>query len=192
MGLYIFVTSATVLVMKPLCLFRLLMYIAVLDISKKLGMLIMFNEQKNNLPSISISTKVKFQFLLPGIHFSSKYNTSQLWYLILIRNTQGNCKILHYYGNKAWRVTRYVLGGTSFAFGDAFNCAYKNKQYLQHFVKSHIPLKECTGSRSLFDIIFRGWTVSDKGQESDTDPTCQGYAKQKYLLWNFPEVEPVN
>ena len=105
--------------------------------------------------------------------------TSQLGYIILLADKFGKRNILHYASYKSRRVTRSVLGAEVYAFADAFDYAYVIRHDLEEILNQCIPLQIMTDSRSLFDVIVRNSTTSDRRLMIDIKDVRESYESQK-------------
>lgn len=103
--------------------------------------------------------------------------SSQLEYFIILSDASMGCNVLSYPSFKSRRVTRSVLGAKVMAFADAFDCAFVLKRNLQHLVGRHIPLAMLTDSRSLFDVITKHSSTSEKRLMIDIAAAREGYPK---------------
>ena len=115
--------------------------------------------------------------------------TSQLGYIILLADKFGKRNILHYASYKSRRVTRSVLGAEVYAFADAFDYAYVIRHDLEEILNQCIPLQIMTDSRSLFDVIVRNSTTSDRRLMIDIKDVRESYESQKISHVGFVRSE---
>ena len=104
--------------------------------------------------------------------------TSQLGYIILLADKFGKCNILHYASYKSRRVTRSVLGAEIYAFADAFDYAYVIRHDLEEIMEQKVPLQMLTDSRSLFDVIVKNSTTSERRLMIDIKDVRESYEHQ--------------
>ena len=105
--------------------------------------------------------------------------TSQLGYIILLTDKTDRCNIIHYSSHKSRRVTRSVLGGEVYAFADAFDFAFTLKHDLQVMLCQKIPLTILTDSNSLFDVITKSSTTSERRLMIDITAVRNAYNDQE-------------
>lgn len=103
--------------------------------------------------------------------------SSQLGFIIFICDEARNCNILHYASYKARRVTRSVLGAETYAFADAFDFAYTLATDLREMTGLPLPLTMCTDSRSLFDLITKDSTSTERRLMIDISAVRSAYEK---------------
>lgn len=100
---------------------------------------------------------------------------SQLGFIILLCDKFNNCNILHYNSYKAKRINRSVLGAEVYAFADAFDYAFTLKHDLEEILQSQVPLQILTDSKSLFDIITKSSTTTERRLMIDIKSVREGY-----------------
>jgi hypothetical protein len=101
--------------------------------------------------------------------------TSQLGYLVLLTDKNDRCNIIHYSSHKSRRVTRSVLGGEVHAFADAFDYAIVLKRDLEAMLSQEIPLTMLTDSKSLFDVITKSSTTTERRLMIDISAVRNAY-----------------
>jgi Reverse transcriptase (RNA-dependent DNA polymerase) len=105
--------------------------------------------------------------------------TSQLGYIVLLTDKTDRCNIIHYSSHKSRRVTRSVLGGEVYAFADAFDFAFTLKHDLQVMLRQAVPLTILTDSKSLFDVITKSSTISERRLMIDITAVRNAYNAQE-------------
>ena len=88
--------------------------------------------------------------------------SSQLEYIVLLCDKSNKCNILHFSSHKSRRIVRSVLGGEVYAFADAFDYAYTMRHDLQRLLGRNIALQMFTDSKSLFDVITKCSSTTEK------------------------------
>ena len=88
--------------------------------------------------------------------------SSQLGYIVLLCDKSNKCNILHFSSHKSRRIVRSVLGGEVYAFADAFDYAYTMRHDLQRILGRNIALQMFTDSKSLFDVITKCSSTTEK------------------------------
>lgn len=129
--------------------------------------------------------KLKFQHLDTGSMHIRAYSDSsfannedllsQLGFIILLCDKSLRCNVLHYASYKARRVTRSVLGAETYAFADALDFAYTLANDLRSMTSLPLPLKMCTDSRSLFDLITKDSTSTERRLMIDISAVRSAY-----------------
>ena len=76
-------------------------------------------------------------------------------------------------------MTRSVLGGEIYAFADAFDYAYTMKHDLENITGRTVPLKMFTDSKSLFDIITKSFSTTERRIMIDVQAVRNGYDKRE-------------
>lgn len=79
--------------------------------------------------------------------------SSQLRFVISLRDHDGNANILHYSSNNSKRVTRSVLAGKVFAAAHGINYATTLRMTINEIFGKTVPLILYTDSKSLYDEI---------------------------------------
>lgn len=72
-----------------------------------------------------------------------------------------NANVIYYSSHKSRRIVRSVLGGEVYAFADAFDVPYTVKD-LEAMLGRSVRLQMFTDSKSLFDIITKSSTTTEK------------------------------
>ncbi len=101
--------------------------------------------------------------------------TSQLWMIILLSDATGNSTTVHYACCKSRRVTRYVLAAEVYAFSACYDYAYTFAHDLSIILGKTVPVQLFTDSKSIFDIITKLSTVSEKRLLIDISALRQAY-----------------
>jgi hypothetical protein len=101
--------------------------------------------------------------------------SSQLGYIIFLSDSTGLCKPLHYSSHKSKRVTRFVLGGEVMAFSDGIDMAVTLKHDVERMICRSIPIHAFTDSLSLFDVISRSTTTTEKRLMIDITAAKEAY-----------------
>ena len=124
----------------------------------------------------------------------------QLGYIILLADASGRANILHFASYKSQRVVRSFMGGETYAFADGFDYAYLLRYDLEDIRDQTIPRTMFTDSESLFKVIVKSTTttekrlmidikaareeydaseISDVGWVSSDDNPADGFTKEK-------------
>lgn len=82
-------------------------------------------------------------------------SSSQIGFVIILRDKFGACNMLAYSSKKCRRVTHSSLTGELMAFTAGFDAAYVMKHDFEDMKRYRFPLKMMTDSRVLFDVVTR-------------------------------------
>ena len=111
--------------------------------------------------------------------------SSQLGYIIFLRDSTGQCQPMHWSSHKSKRVTRSVLGSETMALADGFDMAYMIKHDIQRMTKTKIPLYILTDSLSLFDVITKLSSTTEKRLLIDLTVVRKAYASHEIEKLGF-------
>ena len=88
--------------------------------------------------------------------------SSQLGFIVLLKDKADNAAIIHYGSWKCHRVTRSVLGAEIYAFSHCLDFVLALAQYLSTILKRKVKTVMFTDSKCLFDTITKLSSVSEK------------------------------
>lgn len=80
-------------------------------------------------------------------------STSQLGFLILLVDVNGNCNVLHFGSIKSRRMTRSVLAAERFSLVQGSDVGSTIRLDVDNIFGRIVPIKFCTDSKSLFDCL---------------------------------------
>lgn len=89
-------------------------------------------------------------------------SSSQLGFTVLLVDGSGNACVVLFASSKSKRVFRSVLGAEIFAFADGADEALILMHDLRYMLKEEVPLKALTDSSSLFSIIIRSTSITER------------------------------
>jgi hypothetical protein len=101
--------------------------------------------------------------------------SSQLGYIIFLSDSTGACQPLHFSSHKSKSVTRSVLGGEVMAFADGIDMAIMLKHDIEWMIDRDVPIHAFTDSLSLFDVITRSTSTSEKRLMIDITAAKEAY-----------------
>ena len=104
---------------------------------------------------------------------------SQLGFLVLLCDKTNRCNIVHFSGYHARRVTRSVLGAEVYAFADTFDYGYSLKNDMERIIRQNITVSMPTDSKSLFDVIGKSSTTSERWLMIDIAAVREAYHANK-------------
>jgi hypothetical protein len=115
--------------------------------------------------------------------------TSQIGYIIFLCDASGSCQPLFWSSKKSKRVTRSVLGSETMALADAFDMAFTIRHDLQNITLLQIPIIILTDSLSLFDVLTKATTTSEKRLMIDLTAAKEAYKKREIDTIGFVRTE---
>ena len=89
-------------------------------------------------------------------------HSSQLGYVILLRNANDRCHFLDFASKKCKRVVRSIMAGEIYAFAEGFDCAYAIKHTMERIYGRRIPITMLTYSKQRFDVITKASQTTEK------------------------------
>lgn len=95
------------------------------------------------------------------------------------------CHIPPYSSRKCERVTSSILGGELCALGNAFDKSLAIKNDLEKVLNRRILLPMFTDAKSLFDVISKHSSITEKSFMMDIRSVKEEYKSQRYLIWDF-------
>ena len=88
--------------------------------------------------------------------------SSQRGTIQLLVEDDGNADLICFKSFKSRPVTRPVLSAEVIAFSGLFDEGYALKSLIEHALKCSVPMHPLTDSKSLFDMISKGYRSSEK------------------------------
>ena len=110
---------------------------------------------------------------------NNKDLSSQLGYVIALRDASGKCNVVHWSSSKCRRVTKSVLAAELYALVLGFDVASCIKATVDKIYGKQIPLVICTDSRSVFDALTRLGTTAGKLLMIDVAMLRQSYERRE-------------
>nr|AHF58602.1 polyprotein [Chondrus crispus] len=105
--------------------------------------------------------------------------SSQIGYVIILRDRYGAANILEYSSKKCRRVTHSSLAGEIMGFSFAFDAAFIIKHDLEEITTRTFPLKMMTDSRALFDMVTRNSYSTERRLMIDMAAIRQSYQRRE-------------
>lgn len=102
--------------------------------------------------------------------------SSQLGFIVVLKDKYDKTCIVHYGSWKCRRVTRSVLGSEIYAFSHGMDFVLALSQDLGHIMSRKIDTVMFTDSKSLFDTITKLSTISEKRMLIDVAAIRESYA----------------
>lgn len=115
--------------------------------------------------------------------------SSQLGFIILMCDKNDDCNVIYFSSHKSRRIVRSVLGGEIYAFADAFDVAYIIKRDLELILERSVRLQMFTDSKSLFDIITKCSSTTEKRLLIDVKAVREAYEKFEVSDVGFVRTE---
>lgn len=105
--------------------------------------------------------------------------SSQIGYIVFLCDDNDNSSILAFRSFQRRRVVRSVLGAEVCAFADAFDEAYSIQTMLTQCFGKKLPLRMYTDSKSLFDVIVKESTTTEKRMSIDLRAVNESYRNRE-------------
>ena len=102
---------------------------------------------------------------------------TQLGYIVLLVDKDMRFNWLQFASYKCKRVVRSVLAGETYAFVDGFDMAYTLRHDLRNIISKDIPLTLVTDSESLFKVIVKSTTTTERRLMIDVKVAREAYAR---------------
>lgn len=119
---------------------------------------------------------------------------SQLGYLILLCDESGKCNILHFASYKSKRIVRSVMGGEAYAFANGFDFSFTLRHDLERMIAQNIPLTMYTDSDSLFKVIKKSTTTTERRLMIDIRAAREAYQREEIsdIAWIRGDQNPAD
>lgn len=110
--------------------------------------------------------------------FANNFDSStQLGFVILLTDRTRRVNWLHYSSYKSKRIVRSVLGGETYAFADGFDFGFTLRHDLQRITGRKIPITMLTDSQSLFNVIVKASSTTERRLMIDIRATREAYMR---------------
>lgn len=103
--------------------------------------------------------------------------SSQLGFITLLSDNEGQCHILDYSSKKSKRVVRSIMGGEVCAFMDAFDSVFTLAADLELIYARKLHIYMFTDSKQLFDAMIKGKRTQEKRLMVDITAARQSYKR---------------
>ena len=113
-------------------------------------------------------------------HANNKDPSTQLGFIICLSDAKDNVAIIICRSYKCRRITRSDLASECHALADAFDYSYLVKYDPEKLLQQWIPVQMLTDSKSLFDVIIRASTTSERRLMIDISATKGSL----HTIWN--------
>lgn len=100
---------------------------------------------------------------------------SQLGYLILVVDDDGNCNVLHYGSNRCRRVARSVMAAELFALVLGYDYAYVVRTLMEEMTGLNLKMEALVDSKTVFDVIAKYSQTGEKRLQIDVNALRQEY-----------------
>lgn len=120
--------------------------------------------------------------------------STQTGFIVLLCYKNGRCNILHCNTHNPCRVERSVLGGEIFAFSDRMDFALNVKSDLERILDCKLQFSMFTESKSLFDLIAKNMTSTEKRLMVDVHAAREAYARFQIIsnAWIRSQFNPAD
>jgi hypothetical protein len=100
-----------------------------------------------DIPTVHIAVFVDASFA------SNRDGSSQIGYIVCLRDARGKCNVIHSSSTKSKRVARSTLTAEIFALLDGFDCGYVLKVWLERLFNKSLELHILTDSRTAYHTV---------------------------------------
>lgn len=120
--------------------------------------------------------------------------SSQIGYVITLRDATGTCNIIHWSSKKCRRVTRSVTASELFGLVEGFDTGSCIKATQDQLYGRQIPLVICTDSKSVFEAITKLGTTAEKRLMIDIAMLRQSYERRELaeIKWIHGDSNPAD
>jgi hypothetical protein len=108
---------------------------------------------------------------------------------VLLCDASGTCQPWFWSSKKSKRITRSVLGSETMALADAFDMAFAIGHDMQDITRRSIPIVILIDSLSLFHVLTKSSTTSEKRVMIDLAVTREAYKKREIEAIGFVRTE---
>ncbi|KHJ31158.1 hypothetical protein EV44_g3317 [Erysiphe necator] len=111
--------------------------------------------------------------------------SSQIGFVIVLADTDGNCNIIQWSSIKCKRITRSVLASELYAMINGFDAACVLKHTIDTMNGKPIPLSLCVDSFSLYECLVKLGTTREKRLMIDISAIRQAYERREIteVIW---------
>lgn len=129
-----------------------------------------------------------------GAFANNKDLSSQIGYIVTMRDATGTCNIVHWSSTKCRRVTKSVLAAKLYAFVQGFDVGSCFKATLDQLYGRQIPLVLCTDSKSVFDAVTKLGVTAEKRLMIDVARLRQSYERREVseVKWIAGDTNPAD
>ena len=100
---------------------------------------------------------------------------SQLGYLILMADKNGNCNVLHYGSNKCQRVARSVMAAEIQALTLGFDYAFIVKDLVDEILGRQLRIEAMIDSKTVFNVVAKEGKTTERRLQIDITALRQSY-----------------
>ena len=120
--------------------------------------------------------------------------STQLGCIALLCDATGKCNVIHFSSHKSRRIVRSVLGGEVYAFADGMDIGLTLKHDLENILGRPIGLQMCTDSKTLFDVVTKNTTTTEKRLMIDIKAVRESYERMELsdVAWIRSENNPAD
>lgn len=121
------------------------------------------DEHSLNFVNIDMST-AKIVVFVDGSFANNKDYSSQIGYVIVLADANGNANILHWSSTKCKRITGSVLASELYALANGFDVAATIRDTATQILQlmEPLPLVICTDSKSLYECLVKLGSTQEK------------------------------
>ena len=119
---------------------------------------------------------------------------SQIGFLLVLADGSNNANILHYGSSRCKRITRSVMAAEVHGLIHGFDAAYVTRHMMEEILGKEIPMDIFVDSRTLFNIVAKDASPSEKRLKIDIWALKESYNKKEFenLYWIEGEKNPAD
>ena len=125
---------------------------------------------------------------------NNKDYSSQIGYVVVMMDKHDNANIIHWSSIKCKRITRSVLASELYGFVQGFDISAAITATVGAILNQETPLIICTDSKSLYDLLTKLGTTSEKRLMIDIMALRQSYERREIveIIWIDGPTNPAD
>lgn len=125
---------------------------------------------------------------------NNKDLSSQIGYVLVLKDSKNKANIVHWSSTKCKRVTRSVLASELYAMAHGFDIGTAIKSTTELILQKDLPMVLATDSKSLYDCLVRLGTTAEKRLMIDVMGLRQAYERRLIsdVQWIDGEANPAD
>ena len=131
-------------------------------------------DQGLNFVKLDIDT-IRLVLLTDASFANAEGMKSQLGYLVLMVDGNGNCNIVHYGSNRCQRVARSVMAAELQALVLGFDYAFVIKDLVEEILGRHVKVEVMVDSKTTFNVVAKDGKTTERRLQIDVLALRQSY-----------------
>ena len=136
------------------------------------------NPLKMSYPKLDLES-LSIRAYSDASHASNFDGSSQLGYIVVLRDKHSRFSILQFKSAKCHRITKSAMAAETCAFVEAFDVAWTMKYELELLLKRQVPLQMLVDSKQLFQSISHGTRTKEKRLMIDLAASKQAFNRKE-------------